>query len=129
MDVVVFPWVPATEPPLGTGEHAQHLGPLLDFESVVAEIGQFLMGGRDGGRIDHQGRLLVTERSGDERRILLVMKGGPLADEFLGQLARRTVVTAHFLAFRQEVTDQRAHADAAGADEIDSFQSINIHGS
>ena len=44
-----------------------------------------------------------------------------------GQLAWRTVISCHKLAFGEEITYQCAHADAAGADEINGFYGFYIH--
>ena len=100
------------------GERAEHLGALLHREAVLAEVGEFRMVGGDGGRIDHERVGSVEAGGGDEARVVFIMDVGPLLAELFRQFARGAVVAAHGDAFRQEVAFERAHADAAGTDEI-----------
>ena len=109
------------------GDEAQHLGALVQFEAVLAEPLQFGMFGGDGGRIDHERGVRPAAVVGDEVGVLFVVQAGPFGDELLGQRAGGAVIAGHLFAPCQEIADEGAHADAAGADEIDGLYVFDVH--
>ena len=102
-----------------TGERAEHLRTLLYFEAIRAEPCQLFVVGRYGRCVDNERVRTVTAGFGNCLGIIGVVDEGSLFAELFGEGAGGAVVAAHGDAFRDEITFEGAHSDAAGSDEID----------
>ena len=109
------------------GDGAQHLCTLLYLEALLAEPDELAVVLRHGWGVHHQGVLLIAATRGNHLHAILIVDGGSLGDEALGELTGGAVITRHLLAQGEEITHQGTHADASGTDEIDRLYCINIH--
>ena len=80
-----------------------------------------------GGRVDHQRRLRVAAVGRNQVGVLLVVYVGPFFYQPGRQLAGRAVVACDVFPPREEITDEGAHADAPGSDEIDRLYAFDVH--
>ena len=110
-----------------TCQHAEHLRTLLHFETIVAEVLQFLMLSGNGRGIDDQTRLVVTASVGNLVDVLFVVDDHAFLFELLCQRRRCLVVTGHNETFMNEVTGQSTHTNATGTNEIYSFYIFEFH--
>ena len=78
---------------------AEHLSTLLNSESFLAEVGEFLMVGRDGWCVDHETRLLLSAGVWYLVDVLLVVDEHSLALKLLCKCRRCFVVSGYNESF------------------------------
>ena len=108
-------------------QEAQHLCTFLNFKSILTEIDHFLVLSRNGWCIDHQSALLLLEARVNSLHILLVMNLRTLLYQLFRQLTWCLVITTHVIALGQEITNQRAHANATSTYKIHGFHLCRLH--
>jgi hypothetical protein len=103
------------------GKGAQYLSTLLNLETVLAEVLELLMIGRDGWGVDNQTRLFLLAHVRNLVDTFMVMDKHTLVLEVLGQVGWGLVVTSYHQAFLNKVTGDGTHSNATGAYKIYCF--------
>ena len=101
------------------GYAAEHGGTFHHLESVVAEIAQHVVVGRDSGSIYHQRFFRVAEfgRYG-LLHVVDEADARPFGGEVVGEFRGGAVVACHRIPLCHEVAFESCHSNAPGAYEI-----------
>ena len=99
-------------------QKAQYLRTLLNLETVLTEKDQFLMFGRNGWCIDHQGGILILETILNQLYIFLIMNQSTFLNEALSQFTWSFVVTSHVIPLTKEIAEKCTHADATCTNKV-----------
>ena len=109
------------------GDGAQHLGAFVYLKTVFMKVRQLGMLLGDGRGVHNQCVSFVLAILRNKGDVFLVMYLCAFCNQVLGQRARRAVIPCYEFAFGKKIAYQRAHANAAGADEINGFYGLYIH--
>ena len=110
-----------------TGQRTQYLCTLLYLETILTEINEFLMVGRDGWCIDDETVLLLTTSMWYLVDILLIVDEHAFFLQLAGQRTGCLVVAGNDQATLDEITGDGTHADATGSYEIYCFDIFQFH--
>ena len=117
----------SAHPTLSFCYYAKHLGSLLYCEAAILEQAPLPVVGRYCGGVHNECRFGVLAFCGDKVNILLKVKDCTLFNESVCEFAWCAVISAHKFSFVEEVSYERAHANAAGSQKIYRFDILKLH--
>ena len=111
----------------GACERAEHLCAFFYFETLGAEILQFLVAVGNGRCVDNQCGLAVFAGVRYFVNVFFVVNEHAFFFELGRERRGCFVVACHHHATTDEVAGDGAHANASGTNEIDCFNSFQFH--
>ena len=108
-------------------QRSEHLCAFLYLETVLTEVTQLLMGGRNSGCIDNQTGSLVAACLRNLVHILVIVNHHAFLFQLACQRRRRLVVSCNDKPPVDEVSGYGAHADAACPYKINGFNIFQFH--
>ena len=109
------------------GDCTQYLGTFMYLKAVFMEVCQLSVFLRNGRGVHNQSAFFLLTILRNEGDVFLIMYLCTFCNQMPGQRAWCAVIPCYEFAFGKEIAYQCAHANAAGADEINGFYSFYIH--